>query len=240
MGRSMARGNEVDYFRVLAGHNDTQITVGPNAAPGTFSLDAGEYGDFVVNGHVHVQSNQAILVAQFLASRAEVEVQGPCSSADQCGDAYVCEPFSSSSAVDVCILKSCITDADCGDFYACNLDLWTPSNGQRCKAVGDPAMMLGVPMEQWQSNFVFLTPDSYLLDYINVVSAPGTSISLDGAALPESEFEAIGATGYRVYRSAVSDGVHTLEASAPVSVLVYGYDASVSYGYPGGLGLKSL
>ena len=35
----------------------------------------------------------------------------------------------------------------------------------------------------------------------------------------------------------LGDGVHFIRSSEPVSVIVYGYDQYVSYGYPGGLNL---
>jgi hypothetical protein len=39
---------------------------------------------------------------------------------------------------------------------------------------------------------------------------------------------------------AVTPGVHTLTASAPISITAYGYDCDVSYAYPGGLDLEPL
>ena len=44
----------------------------------------------------------------------------------------------------------------------------------------------------------------------------------------------------QVARLKVGDGVHSLDASAPVGVVVYGYDDDVSYGYPAGLDLDDL
>ncbi len=37
-----------------------------------------------------------------------------------------------------------------------------------------------------------------------------------------------------------NDGVHTIEATAPVGVVVYGFDRFVSYAYVGGLDQKVL
>ena len=36
------------------------------------------------------------------------------------------------------------------------------------------------------------------------------------------------------------DGVHRLEANAPVGLVVYGFDAFVSYAYAGGLNLQPI
>ena len=104
--------------------------------------------------------------------------------------------------------------------------------------MGDPAFILAVPVVQWQSEFVVLTPDSYKTDYINIVAPDGADVSVDGVAVPSSAWLPVGATAFRVFRAAVADGVHEISATTPVSVVVYGYDDDVSYGYPGAVGLK--
>ena len=49
--------------------------------------------------------------------------------------------------------------------------------------------------------------------------------------------EAWAATPWKVARLPVSDGVHRVDADLPVSVIAYGYDRDVSYGYAAGLNL---
>jgi len=99
-------------------------------------------------------------------------------------------------------------------------------------------MILAVPEAQWQKDFVFLTPNSYVHDYINIVSPPGNTITMDGTPIPMSEFVSVPGSDRIAYQVEVSDGVHTVEAAENISIVVYGYDASVSYGYPAALGLK--
>ena len=100
-------------------------------------------------------------------------------------------------------------------------------------------MILAVPVEQWQPCYVFLTPDSYVLDYVKIVSSADNSITLDGKSLEEmTKAEPILGTEYVVYRTPIIDGVHVLESKEPVTLAVYGYANAVSYGYPGGMGLK--
>jgi len=106
--------------------------------------------------------------------------------------------------------------------------------------IGDPAFLLAVPVEQFRADYVFLTPDRYALDYVNIVAPRGATVELDGALLPGGEFEPFGTQEYVVARLAVADGVHRLRASAPVGVAAYGYDRWVSYGYPAGLNLTAL
>ena len=104
---------------------------------------------------------------------------------------------------------------------------------------GDPAFILAVPKEQFRDSYVFLAPDKYAFDYVSIVRPTGTEVFFDD--LPVSvEWERVG-TGdeWEVARFAVGDGVHFIQAEQPVSVIVYGYDQYVSYGYPGGLNLET-
>jgi len=102
---------------------------------------------------------------------------------------------------------------------------------------GDPAFILTVPQEQFRDSYVFLAPDKYAFDYVSIVRPTGVEVFFD--ELPVAvEWEAVG-TGemWEVARFAIGDGVHFVQAEQPVSVIVYGYDQFVSYGYPGGLNL---
>ena len=102
---------------------------------------------------------------------------------------------------------------------------------------GDPAFILSVPEEQFREDYVFLAPDKYAFDYVSIVRPTGVDVFFDD--LPVAvEWERVG-TGeeWEVARFAIGDGVHFVQAEEPVSVIVYGYDQYVSYGYPGGLNL---
>ena len=105
---------------------------------------------------------------------------------------------------------------------------------------GDPAFILAVPVEQFREDYVFLTPDKYAFNYVNIIAPRGTEVQFDGRLLEQAEFVVFGRGDYHVARFPVADGVHTVLASAPVSVIVYGYDRYVSYGYPAGLNLTEL
>jgi len=47
-------------------------------------------------------------------------------------------------------------------------------------------------------------------------------------------------SAWRVFRCAVSDGVHEIEATGPVGLVVYGYMNHTSYGYSGGLDMEAI
>jgi hypothetical protein len=230
----------LDYIRVVASENGTVVVLTKNGVPSSFMLGAGQFHEFTTHWHLKLKANKPIMAARFLASKNEIGLaSGPCKSAAECGQAYKCEPFSSSSTVDVCLYKECAKDDECGPGYSCAKDLLGLA-GKECKPIGDPAMISLVPLEQWQTKYVFLTPNSYLRDFVNIVGPKGAAVKLDGQPLAADKFEDIPGTDYWAYRGAVGDGVHTIEAEAPVSIVVYGYDHAVSYGYPGGLGLKTL
>lgn len=45
---------------------------------------------------------------------------------------------------------------------------------------GDPSFMILPPTEQFRHNYVFLTPDQYVFDFIRVIAEPGTEMLFDG------------------------------------------------------------
>lgn len=102
--------------------------------------------------------------------------------------------------------------------------------------IGDPAFILAVPVEQFRTHFVFLAPDKYARDYVNIIAPASATVFLDD--LPVTRWESVGdGSVWKILRREISDGVHFIEADEPVAVVVYGYDDYVSYGYPAGLNL---
>lgn len=104
---------------------------------------------------------------------------------------------------------------------------------------GDPAFIVAVPVEQFRTEYLFLTPPNYAHDSITIVGPTGVTATLDGAAVAGFQETSPG-SGWSVVTLTVSDGVHRLQSSEPVGLTVTGYDQYVSYGYPGGLNLSTL
>ncbi len=124
------------------------------------------------------------------------------------------------------------------DLSTCQMDVsWMGSNAA---GIGDPAYIIGVPVEQYRKNYTFLAPTAYAKDYITIVAPVGTTVTLDGSVLDPAEFKSFGNDEYVYAYRLIEDGRHDLEASKPVGLFVYGVDNYVSYGYPAGLDLKSL
>ncbi len=126
---------------------------------------------------------------------------------------------------------------------------------------GDPSLTFAVPYEQWQLDYVLLTPDKYVFDFLVVTAPAEAQVFLDGLPVDGTVCElAPIAQGFVVYRCQLSfpsidpqkpaganvspgrqnDGVHHVQSDRPVGVLVYGFDAFVSYAYAGGTALRTV
>jgi hypothetical protein len=119
---------------------------------------------------------------------------------------------------------------------------------------GDPSLTFVPPVEQWRNEYVLLTPDKYAFDFLVMTAPTGSSIYLDGLPVDGKVCEEGRMPGFVVYRCQLSfptidpfktgreaitdgrqnDGVHRVVADYPLSILVYGFDAFVSYAYAGG------
>ncbi len=81
---------------------------------------------------------------------------------------------------------------------------------------------------------------NYDYDRITVVAEADTEITFDGGALNSNSFTPIpGTTWYRHYLD-TDDGAHTITASKPIGLYVYGFSQYVSYAYTGGLDLVTI
>ncbi len=114
----------------------------------------------------------------------------------------------------------------------------------RDECVGDPAMVLEVPIEQFRNRYDVLIPSTYRLNYVNLIAPEGAEVTLDGEALDPSRvrgpFPVGGGLEVRVVH--VDAGAHTLATrdGRPFGAKVYGVAAYTSYMYPGGLNLAPI
>ncbi len=107
--------------------------------------------------------------------------------------------------------------------------------------IGDPAMTVGVPTDQFRREYLVLTPDDYEEDYLNVIARTGRPVTLDGELIPASAWTPVGASGaWSAAVIEVQDGFHKLDADTAFGVVAYGYDCHVSYAYPGGLNVEEI
>jgi len=107
-------------------------------------------------------------------------------------------------------------------------------------AVGDPAMALAVPVEQFRKSYVFLAPESYQQNYVNVIAKTGANVLLDGD--PVAGFTPIGTGEWSVAKVEIAGGSHTIvtDGADGFGIAVYGVGSYTSYMYPGGLDVKQI
>jgi hypothetical protein len=111
--------------------------------------------------------------------------------------------------------------------------------GQQNVGSGDPAMTLAVPLKQYRTSYLFHAPTNYESSFVNVTAPAGAQVTIDGA--PVAGFSPIGGSGYSVARVSLSNagnGTHSVDATVPVGIEVYGYGQYTSYWYPGGQNLE--
>jgi hypothetical protein len=106
---------------------------------------------------------------------------------------------------------------------------------------GDPAMIALPAAAQYQTNYVFLTPDGYQSNFVTIVAPTGAAITLDGAAV--GGFNVLGDLAglqYQWVHVPVGPGSHRVEGDQPFGIVSTGYARDVSYGYPGGSGVAAI
>lgn len=103
---------------------------------------------------------------------------------------------------------------------------------------GDPSESLAIPTAQYRSQYTFLAPESYAINFVGVSAPTGVDVLLDGA--PISGFTGVGGTGFDTSNVSITSGVHTMSSAQPFGIIVYGFGSYTSYMYPGGLDLHRI
>ncbi len=231
--KSYPRLAESDYWRVVAAEDDTHVSFNP-AVSTNVTLGRGKWVEVQSPSDFVITADKPIEVAQYIASSLEIvkpPEYTPCASEADCYLPYVCV---SAGGVSGCSPPACTSDAQCPQSHVCTL---FPNGKRQCRPIGDPAMIMIPPAKQFRNDYVFLTPNKYAHDYVNIIAPSDASVTLDGNLLGAVSFAAIAGSDWKVSRLEVGDGVHKIVANKPVGVVVYGYDRDVGYGYAGGLNL---
>jgi hypothetical protein len=108
-------------------------------------------------------------------------------------------------------------------------------------ASGDPSLSLVVPIDQYRTEYNFLSPATYSSNYASIVARAGDLVWLDDKLI--SSFEPVGASVFQVARvKLTSAGAHRLRCASAggVGVMLYGVARYTSYMLPGGLDLAPL
>ena len=100
---------------------------------------------------------------------------------------------------------------------------------------GDASLVLMVPEARYRKDYAFSTPSGYTKLWVSLVKQAGTTITIDGAVVPEANFQPIGASGWSYGYYAVAAGYHVASAPNRFGLFVYGYNNAVSFSYIGGI-----
>ncbi|MCA9670705.1 MAG: IgGFc-binding protein [Myxococcales bacterium] len=224
-GAQVEPKEEMEYFRILAAGEFTAVTTNLPEQYENFTIGAGEFVRLDVKQDFTIQATDAIIVGQFVAGQQEVGIPSTLPG-------------------------------------------------------GDPSFILLPPVEQFRTDYLFLTPDKYAFDFILVAAPKDATVRLDNRLLGNGcdsgqgkklccEKSTVGKvllagdkieTEFVAYKCQLSfpevdetlipprnlapgsqnDGVHRLRANRPIGLVVYGFDAYVSYGYPGGTDLEII
>jgi IgGFc binding protein len=84
---------------------------------------------------------------------------------------------------------------------------------------GDPSLLLVPPIEQWRSDYVFLTPDKYAFDFLVITAPFGATVYVDGLPIDGRVCETAPADGLDEKTRGAKDPpfvVHRCQLSFPV------------------------
>jgi len=113
---------------------------------------------------------------------------------------------------------------------------------------GDPYMLLMIPNEQFQSEYVFLVDSSYQQDFAKLVRPTGAQVNVAClGVVPDNRWTSIGNSGYQWAtinmnpgEANCKPGTNEATGNMPFGISVSGQAYAASYAYPGGLALKPI
>ncbi len=109
--------------------------------------------------------------------------------------------------------------------------------------LGDPALTVFPPVEQYRTEYLFLTPSSWNQNWVVISAEVGSTITIDGAAPAGCIVESAGTiegVAYEARRCRVSEGAHRLSGDLPFGITAYGYGTAGSYAFAGGADVEPV
>ena len=116
---------------------------------------------------------------------------------------------------------------------------------QRCERdhcpgnYADPSMIIVPPVEQFLSEYIFLTPNGFTNNYVTVIRQVGSTTTLDSHTVTATFLPVPGAR-FEVGHIPVTATTHQISSSVPFGIILEGYGYANSYGYPGGINLARI
>ncbi len=109
--------------------------------------------------------------------------------------------------------------------------------------IGDPSLTVFPPVDQFRTEYVFLTPGSWTQNWVVITAEVGSDVQLDGGGTSGCIVEEAGALegkNYESRRCQVGEGVHKLTGALPFGITAYGYGSAGSYAFVGGADVKRV
>ncbi len=113
------------------------------------------------------------------------------------------------------------------------------SQGATVQFIGDPIDIVAIPIERFRPSYALMVPPKYAESWASVAITAGTTVSLDGVAVPTGTFAPIGSGKWSLGWVKLSEGMHQLTADQKFGATIYGHNGAVGYGFPAGLSLPS-
>lgn len=105
---------------------------------------------------------------------------------------------------------------------------------------GDPALIHGIPVEQWRDDYPILTPAGYTQNWLTVMRVANAPVFLDDVPLDDAIFSPIGNSPYEAGFVEVTEGQHRVHGIEAFGLIEVGYSNAVSYGLAAGMNIKNL
>jgi hypothetical protein len=108
---------------------------------------------------------------------------------------------------------------------------------------GDPSMIALPAAAQFETNYIFVVPAGYTVNYVTAIRQAGTDVTLDGVSVSAGLWKPLGSldgVAYEYIHMEVQTGSHAIGSDEPAGIVSVGYSVDVSYGYPGGSGVHTI
>ncbi len=108
--------------------------------------------------------------------------------------------------------------------------------------IGDPSMTVFPPVDQYRTEYVILTPQSWTKNYVVVAAPTGAQIWIDGkiSSCPKDAAGFVNNTAFESHVCPLTEGVHKLTGDQPFGIVAYGYGSAGSYAFAGGADVKRI
>ena len=216
---------EREYFRVLSAGEFTAVGTNLDPPQDLLTMARGEFVRLDVSRDFTIAANEPVVVGQFVAGQQQAGIPSSLPGGDP---AFILLPPVEQFRKDYLFLTP--------DKYAFDFVLIAAPSGALLELDGRP-LFDGCDSTRGKKLCCTITK-------VGAVSSKGSSIEVEYQAVKcQLSFPQVVAgksPPHNLDQGSQNDGVHRLRATAPVGLIVYGFDAYVSYGYPGGTDLSLI